>query len=127
MNPKLRAKPSEAEQKVARVVKAFSREPDVTVGEGKGFGSGTLKINGKIFAMLSSGAQFVVKLPKRRVDELVASGKGMRFEPRPAKAMKEWLAVTADGIDWAELAKEARDFVLGRANAGHPPNSGRGL
>jgi|SRR5581483_3102444 len=127
MTPKLRAQPSEGKQKFARVVKRFSREPDVTVGEGSGFGSGTLKVNGKIFAMLSSGAQFVVKLPKRRVDELVASGKGIRFEPRPAKAMKEWLAVTADGIDWAELAIEARDFVLGRANAGQPRNAGRGL
>jgi hypothetical protein len=100
------------EQKFARVVKAFSQDRGVAVGEGKGFGSGALKINGKIFAMLSSGDQFVVKLPRKRVDELVASGTGVRFEPRPAKAMKEWFTVKASGVDWTELAREARQFVM---------------
>src|SRR5438093_1434493 len=45
----------------------------------KGFGSSALKINDKIFAMVSWKGQFVVKLPRGRVDELVASGDGERF------------------------------------------------
>lgn len=44
-----------------------------------------LRINGKIFAMFSRG-QFVVKLPKQIVDELVSSRKGKRFDPGHGRA-----------------------------------------
>jgi len=100
-----------ARQEFARVASALSRNRGVTVGEGKGFGSGALKVKGKIFAMVSSEDQFVVKLTKKRVDELVTSGAGKRFEPRPGKLMKEWLVVTAVQADWAKFAKEAFVFV----------------
>lgn len=104
-------KPATAEQKFSKVLQALSQDGKITQGGGKGFGSGALKVNGKIFAMLDSQNQFVVKMPKNRVDELVASGAGSRFEPRPGRPMKEWLVVTATGADWAKLAKEACDFV----------------
>lgn len=100
-----------AERKFAKVAEAFSKERDVEVGGGKGFGSGALKVRGKIFAMLSSQQQFVVKLSTKRVDELVTSGSGVRFEPRSGKVMKEWLVVKADKQDWIGLAREASEFV----------------
>ena len=53
----------------APVVNAFVQDKQVTRDEGKGFGSGALEVNGKIFAMLTSLHKFVVKLPKDRVDE----------------------------------------------------------
>lgn len=102
---------SNVERKFSKVVEALSRDRDVTLGTGKGFGSGTLKVDGKIFAMLSSGKQFVVKLPKDRVDTLVTSGMGKRFEPRPGRPMKEWLVVGPERANWIGLAKEACDFV----------------
>lgn len=108
-----RAESAGSRREFDQVVNTFSRNRGVTVGEGKGFGSGTLKVNGKIFAMLSSEDQFVVKLPKKRVDELVTSGAGLRFEPRPGTPMKEWLVVTASRGIWAKLAKEACEFVGG--------------
>jgi hypothetical protein len=89
----------------------LSKDRGVTIGGGKGFGRGALKAKGKIFVMISSENQFVVKLSKDRVDALVASGAGNRFEPRPGKLMKEWLVVTGLRGDWVKLAKEARDFV----------------
>jgi len=52
-------------------VNAFVEDKQVTCDEGKGFGSGALKVNGKIFAMMTSQRKFVVKLPKKRHDELV--------------------------------------------------------
>ena len=56
----------------------------------KGFGASALRIDGKMFVLLSSKNELVVKLPKERVDELVASGEGQRFDPRQnAKVMKE--------------------------------------
>lgn len=111
MGSGLKIKPATAEQRFSAVVKALSQDRRITQGGGKGFGSGALKVNGNIFAMLDSKDQFVVKLPKHRVDELIAAGAGSRFEPRPGKLMKEWLVVTAAGTDWANLAKEARGFV----------------
>lgn len=66
----------------ALVVNAFADDRQVTPqGTGKGFGSGALKVNGKIFAMISSKGEFVVKLSEERVNELVAAGKGSRFDP----------------------------------------------
>ena len=100
----------------AKVVKAFAKDPHITPpGDGKGFGSSALKINGKIFAMMSSRDKFVVKLPKERVAELVKAGNGRQFSPGPGRVMKEWLEVKAAKSPWSTLAKEARDFVQGIA------------
>jgi hypothetical protein len=107
----IRTERTSTKRKFAKVVEALSQDHSVTVGGGKGFGSGALKIERKIFAMISSKNQFVVKLPKDRVDALVASAAGKRFEPRAGKLMKEWLVVTGNGSDWIRLAKEAREFV----------------
>lgn len=96
-----------------RVVKAFANEPDVTPpGAGKGFGSGGLKVRGKIFAMLSSKGHFIVKLPGERVTALVAERKGTYFDPGHGRLMKEWLEMKGHERLWLGLAKEARDFVL---------------
>jgi len=68
-------------------------------------------VNGKIFAMMSSKGKFVLKLSKKRVDELVSSGKGERFDPGHGRVMKEWVVLGDEKADWVELAKEAYDFV----------------
>lgn len=94
-----------------RVVDAFAKDNKVSLGGKKGFGSGALKVNGKIFAMMSSKGELVVKLPKERVDELVASGKGERFDPGHGRVMKEWVVVGTGTKNWAELASKACAFV----------------
>lgn len=91
-----------------------TREVPGATGRG-GFGStGQLKINDHIFAMLVRGS-LVVKLPRTRVDALVKSGRGLRFDPRrDGRLMKEWLVVPARfDADWLPLAKEALAFVRG--------------
>jgi TfoX/Sxy family transcriptional regulator of competence genes len=90
------------------VVRAFESDPHVT--RGMMMSSYGLKVGGKIFAMFGRG-KFVVKLPKGRVDALVAAGKGSRFEPGPGRVMKEWIAFTDGDRGWATLAREAYDFV----------------
>jgi hypothetical protein len=104
-------KASAVDRRFGRVVDAFRGDPLVTREQKRGFGSGALKVNGKIFAMITSKGQFVVKLPSSRVDELIRSGRGERFEPRPERAMKEW--VSATGTRWVALAREAYAFVKG--------------
>lgn len=113
MTSRSRDKPTEASQadpKFLRVVESFAAGRHVRQEDGRGFGSGALKVNGKIFAMMSSKGDFVVKLPKGRVDELVASGRGKRFDPGHGRLMKEWV-VAGENTRWNELASEAYDFV----------------
>jgi len=102
------------EERYAVLVESFLGRPDV-VQDGRGFGTSALKVGGKIFAMLSTRGEFVVKLSAGRVDALVASGDGERFDPGRGRQMKEWLALRpASSLDWATLAGEALMFVAGR-------------
>jgi hypothetical protein len=94
-----------------RVVKTFAKDRQVCLGNRKGFGAGALKVNGKIFAMMPSKNEFVVKLAQKRVNELVNAGKGNRFDPGHGRPMKEWIVVKAETKNWVELANEACEFV----------------
>jgi hypothetical protein len=86
--------------------------PAVSHGHGKkGFGENALNVHGKIFAMLTPKRQFVVKLPKHRVLELLQSGHGVPFE-MAGRQMKEWFVVKSNSKKlWRELAQEAHAFV----------------
>lgn len=77
----------------------------------KGFGSGGLWASGKLFVMLVND-RLVLKLPRKRVDELVASGDGERFDPGHGRLMKEWLSLDPRSSEsWLSLALEAMEFV----------------
>lgn len=102
---------AKADPAFARVVATFSEDQGVSHDSGKGFGSCALKVKGRIFAMISSKGEFVMKLPKERVDELAASGKGERFDPGHGRLMKEWVVVREASANWVKLAQEACDFV----------------
>lgn len=95
------------------IIKAFATDNYVTPG-GR-FGSVSLKIQDKVFAMLVKG-KFVVKLPKDRVAELVTTAGAEYFDPGHGRLMKEWVALADQQERWIALAKEARDFV-GAASA----------
>ncbi len=101
------------QERFAAVVDVFRGEPDVGLpGDGKGFGSSGLRVRGKVFAMLSSHQQFVVKLPAERVNALVASGDGERYDPGHGRLMKQWLALKPSSeIAWLLLAREAVAWV----------------
>lgn len=101
------------EERFATIVETLLNNPDVTPpSDGKGFGSSGLKFQNKIFAMLVRG-KLVVKLPKSRVDALVASGDGERFDPRhDGRLMKEWITLEPTSQEgWLPLAREAMEFV----------------
>jgi YjbR len=93
----------------APIVAAFSRSRDVA-RKRMFSSSNVLTVNGKIFAMLVKD-RVVVKVPKARVDELTAAGRGAPFEPGHGRVMKEWIAVREGDADWLALAKEAYRFV----------------
>lgn len=102
---------AESGPRYVRVVEAFAGDRHVSLETRRGFGSGALKVNGKIFAMLSSKCQFIVKLPKNRVDELVNRGEGQRFDLGHGRIMTEWFVVGKAKANWFELAREAYDFM----------------
>jgi hypothetical protein len=108
--------PDEAalEERFQRLVAAFAHRPGVTVPAGtggRGFGSAGLRVDGAIFAMLSRGC-LVVKLPRDRVVELIATGTGRPFDAGKGRPLKEWVALAgADHHSWLSLAEEAFAFV----------------
>jgi TfoX/Sxy family transcriptional regulator of competence genes len=110
---------STPEERFAALVEEFISDYAVTLpldgsSSNNRFGSSGLRVHNKIFAMLSGG-RLVVKLPKARVDALVASGDGERFDPRrDGRLMKEWLSLAPTSEQaWLPLAKEAKEFVAG--------------
>lgn len=106
----LKSAGSVLDPRLAVLAKEYAKEPRVSVG--KLFASVGLRVDGKIFAMVVRG-QLVVKLPKARVDELVAKKAGRYFQIGPARVMKEWLSMTASKPDALTLGREAFHFVGG--------------
>jgi hypothetical protein len=111
--------PPTPEERFAAVVDEFAHRPGVTPPtdapgtEGK-FGAAALKVNNRIFAMLVRG-RLVLKLPRLRVDALVASGEGDHFEAGKGRAMAEWVALAATSqLAWLSLADEAMEFVASK-------------
>jgi len=98
----------EGDARFAAVLRAFAAKRDVS--RGKMFGAVGLKVKGRVFAMVVKG-KFVVKLPKARVDALVAAGTGEYFDPGHGRLMKEWVAVASTTVPWVQLAREAHRFV----------------
>ena len=115
-----------ATERWAALVETMLGRPSTTYGSAGGpqqaFGSTSLKTDGKIFAMLVKG-RLVVKLDRRRVDELVAAGQGERFDPGHGRPQHEWLSVDSGSDEvWLQLATESEAFVAKRPGQ-RPPAS----
>jgi hypothetical protein len=102
------------EERFAALVDEFAGRPGVAPPDepgARGFGSGALKVDRSIFAMLSRG-RLVVKLPATRVRALISDGTGSPFDAGKGRPMKEWLTVDSDELaTWTALAGEGYDFV----------------
>jgi hypothetical protein len=62
--------------------------------------------------------QLVLKLPRQRVDELVAGGHGVRFDANKGTPMKEWFSLDPESaLDWSALAHESLAFALSSRQA----------
>ncbi|MFI5269004.1 MAG: hypothetical protein ACHQ7M_16635 [Chloroflexota bacterium] len=98
-------------QLFSEVVAIMAKLPGVAAGGKRGFGSGALKVGGKIFAMETPRGEFVVKLPAARVAELVAMRLGKPFDAGKGRPMQGWLVVAAQTADRIALVREAYAFV----------------
>lgn len=83
----------------------------VTPPRGGGFGRTALRFHNKIFAMLVR-ERLVLKLPAKRVDALIATGDGVRFDANKGTPMKGWFSLDPESqLVWLPLAREALDFA----------------
>ncbi len=104
----------------AAIVAELGDRPGVTppqpqTAAGRSFGSDALRVHARIFAMMSDG-RLILKLPARRVAELIGAGEGQPFDAGKGRPMKEWVAIGTDRQDrWLPLATEALVFVGGGA------------
>jgi hypothetical protein len=105
--------PAPDDPRFTAVARAFATDRRVT--QGTMMATTGLKVGGKIFVMTRRG-ELIAKLPRARVDALVAAGHGDRFDPRrDGRLMKEWIVLRDRGPDWLEVAQEAYRFVGGKA------------
>jgi hypothetical protein len=82
---------------------------------GRGFGSGALKVDGRIFASLYSGDRLLLKLPAARVEALIAEGIGERFSTGLGRPKREWVTIApTHAARWVALSDEARVFATAR-------------
>jgi TfoX/Sxy family transcriptional regulator of competence genes len=102
-----------AEKRFATIAASELRVPGVTAGTGFGSNAG-LRVSSRIYAMVVRD-ELVVKLPKERVAELVASGVASHFDAGKGRPMKEWASVPVGASRrWRALVDEARRFVGSR-------------
>jgi hypothetical protein len=97
----------------AQVAQTLTNEYGVSRGQpsNKTFGCWALLVDGKLFALSSVGSHFTVRLPKRRLDELVAIGAGRKAALTDLQ-MEEWLVVHCQSAEgWIAVAREALRFV----------------
>ena len=81
------------------------------VDQGPMFSTVGWRSGGRVFAFVGHGGELILKLPERRVAELVASDAGSPMT-LGTRTMREWVHVAGD-IDWAPLVVEAHAFVAG--------------
>jgi TfoX N-terminal domain len=101
-------------QRFAALVEVLVTRPGVgppSAGNRRGFGSAALTVDGSIFAMVVGGG-LVLKLPRHRVEGLVAAGTGLPFAAANGTPMREWVALD-HGTPESDLglAEEALEFV----------------
>lgn len=88
---------------------------DHGVISGQMFGKPCLKANNKAFAAFFKG-EMVFKLGQEEISQIRDKYSGaVNWDPSGKKRpMKDWLQVPAEfGEDWASLANQALDFVVG--------------
>ena len=103
--------PSNVDALFTSIVQKMLKERGVT--QAKMFGVSGLKIDRKMFLMSVKG-EIIIKLPKERVNILIASKQGKYFYHLfdKSRLMKEWVSIGHKyKINWFKLAQEAKNFV----------------
>jgi hypothetical protein len=101
-----------AAEKLFWELAAELQKNDTRVVEGTIMNGRCLRVGKEFLALVDyKGSGLVVKLPKTRVEQLIASGVGQPFAPA-GRVFKEWLSVPKrDRRLWQSLPLEGVTFV----------------
>ncbi len=89
----------------------FGDVDGVVVNSGRG--AQGIKLGGKMFAMFHKG-QLLVKLPPKRVQEVIASGDGLPHDPGTGKPMKNRVLIPDTHKHlWVQYCEESRQHEAG--------------
>ena len=91
------------------------RVQDPRIEEGTIMGGRCARVAGEFLALVDfKDSGMVVKLPRARVDELIAQGAGRSFAPA-GKVFREWVSIPRrDRRRWRSLLREGVAFVAPR-------------
>jgi hypothetical protein len=104
--------PEAARARFAKLASALAVSEESKVAYREGFGTGSLFVGRKMFAVLDASGALVLKLPPPRVEELIASGVGAPWHPGTGKPLKEYVAVgVSRQAKWLALARESREYM----------------
>ncbi|UUZ80171.1 hypothetical protein LJK88_35205 [Paenibacillus sp. P26] len=99
-------------EEIARILCEDPAVSRVIAGGMKRFGaSGELRAGGKMFAFCSK-ERLIVKLPQRRVAELIADGRGQPCVMGRGRTMREWVVIGQEQRpEWLSIAMESKQFI----------------
>ena len=88
------------------------RSHDERIEQGTIMGGRCARVSGEFLGLVSyKGSGMVVKLPRTRVDQLIAAGIGQPFAPA-GKVFREWVAIPKPHRRrWSKLLIEAVAFI----------------
>lgn len=106
------AETSAGEAKFAALAKPLLERPEVE--RSTMMGLPCLRLNGVFFASCDRRTgDLLVKLPERRVDELVSSGRAHAFAPA-GRRFRQWAAIPVErGRTWKRIIDESLDYAAG--------------
>jgi hypothetical protein len=104
--------PTAARARFAKLAEDLADGDDSKLAFRAGFGTGSLFVGRKMFAVLDETGALVLKLPPARVAALIATGAGAPWHPGTGTPLKEYVSIPfAPQARWLGLAKESRDYM----------------
>ncbi|MCI4325679.1 MAG: MmcQ/YjbR family DNA-binding protein [Thermoplasmata archaeon] len=104
--------PAAAKARFAKLAIQLAAGDGAETAHREGFGTGSLFVGRKMFAVLDATGALVLKLPPARVQELIAAGVGSPWHPGTGAPLKEYVALGVRAqAKWLALAKESRSHM----------------
>jgi hypothetical protein len=114
--PAMGTAPNPSLERFASLAKKLAEGSSSKLPHREGFGTGSLFVGKKMFAVLDGSGALVLKLPPERVQDLIADGVGAPWHPGTGKPLKEYVAIGVDHhARWLALARESREYMASKA------------
>jgi hypothetical protein len=111
-----REAPEGARKRFAELAEEMARGDSVISAHRKGFGTRSIFVGRKMFAVFDKTGELVVKLPPGRAKALIGATVGRGWHPGGGAPLSDYVAISFkhEG-QWTDLAREARAYMGERA------------